>query len=45
MRERQVELLIAYLQALCQANAAGVKVYNEMRRVIGEIEELLKESE
>ncbi|WML30246.1 hypothetical protein RCG24_20580 [Neobacillus sp. OS1-32] len=41
----RVELLIAYLQALCNASRSGVKVYEEIRRVIAGIEQLLSEGE
>lgn len=43
MSEQRVEILIAYLQALCNASRSGVKVYDEIRRVIAEIERLLSE--
>jgi hypothetical protein len=41
--EQRIELLIAYLQALCNASKEGVKVYEEIRRTIAEIERLLNE--
>lgn len=39
--KERVELLIAYLQVLCSASQADVKVFGEMRRTIAEIERLL----
>lgn len=41
----RIEILIAYLQVLCNVSKSGVKVYEEIRRTIAEIEQLLNEGE
>lgn len=43
MDKQRIEILVAYLQALCEASKVGVRVYEEIRRVIAEIEKELSE--
>ncbi|MEK4031016.1 hypothetical protein MKZ02_21070 [Pseudobacillus sp. FSL P4-0506] len=39
--KERAELLIAYLQALCGASQANVRVFEEIHRTITEIEQIL----
>lgn len=39
---REIEALCQYLLALTKASEAGVKAYNEIRRVISKLEDLTK---